>query len=347
MDSAYLSQRLQITRYAKNIDRMKRTNRRIFIQQLGVVGASTAVLSVSPYSIFAQQKMKTIGIIGLDTSHSEMFTKDINEGSLKDRGYKVVAAYPHGSADIPSALQMKQGIIDAVTKMGVKIVKSIDELLEQVDFVLLESNDGRVHLEQASQVIKAKKPLFIDKPMAENLENVKTIFRIAKDNQVPVFSSSSLRYDALVQEVKSGKIGKVLGADVYTPAEIEPHHLDQAWYMIHGVEMLFSVMGTGCKEVYRTFHPDYEQAVGIWGDGRIGSVRGIRKGAANIAGIAFGESGISPLGPFAGYGPLVAEILNFFDTGIPPVRAEETIEIFQFMQAAQKSRTSHKSESLK
>lgn len=324
-----------------------KTNRRLFIQQLGIVSAGTAAFSLGVNPAFAQQKVKTIGIIGLDTSHSEMFTKDINEGSLKDRGYRVVAAYPHGSADIPSALKMKQGIIDAVTKMGVTIVNSIDELLGRVDFVLLESNDGRVHLEQARQVIKAKKPLFIDKPMAENLENVKAIFQLAKDNQVPVFSSSSLRYDALVREVKAGKIGKVLGTDVYTPAEIEPHHLDQAWYMIHGVEMLFTVMGTGCKEVYRTYHSDFEQVVGVWEDGRIGSVRGIRKGAADIAGIAFGESGISQLGPFVGYGPLVAEILTFFDTGIPPVSEDETIEIFQFMHAAQKSSASHKSERLK
>lgn len=325
---------------------MKTTNRRIFLQQLSAITAGTAALSLGPIDALAKQKVKTIGIIGLDTSHSEMFAKDINEGSLKDRGYRVVAAYPHGSADIPSALQMKQGIIDAVSKMGVTIVSSIDELLKQVDFVLLESNDGRVHLQQATKVIQAGKPLFIDKPMAESLENVKAIFKIVSEKGVPLFSSSSLRYDALVREVKNGKIGKVLGADVYTPAEIEPHHLDQAWYMIHGIEMLFTVMGTGCKEVYRTSNADYEQVVGTWNDGRIGTVRGIRKGAANIAGIAFGENGISQLGPFAGYGPLVAEILTFFDTGEPPVSAEETIEIFQFMQAAQKSSASRAAERL-
>ncbi|WP_156307160.1 Gfo/Idh/MocA family protein [Sphingobacterium endophyticum] len=325
---------------------MKKTNRRIFIQQLGIVGASTSVFSLKPTRSLASQKIKKIGIIGLDTSHSEMFSKDINEGSLKDRGYRVVAAFPHGSKDIPSALGMKQGIIDAVKKMGIEIVDSIDSLLKKVDYVLLESNDGRVHYEQAEKVIKAKKPLFIDKPMAENLEKVRAIFELAAQNNVPIFSSSSLRYDALVREVKAGKIGKVLGADVYTPAEIEPHHIDQAWYMIHGIEMLFTVMGTGCKEVFRAFHPDFEQVVGIWNDGRIGSVRGIRKGASNIAGIAFGETGISQLGPFAGYGPLVAEILNFFDSGKPPVPAEETIEIFKFMEAAQRIKSSNKTEIL-
>src|SRR5690606_38825451 len=243
---------------------MKKTNRRKFIQQMSMAGVGAVTFSVIPNPILAQQKMKKIGIIGLDTSHSEMFTKDINQGSLKDQGYRVVAAYPHGSKDIPSALEMKAGIVEAVSKMGVTIVESIDELLDQVDYVLLESNDGRVHFQQAEPVIRAGKPLFIDKPMAEDLKNVEAIFELANQHGVPLFSSSSLRYDKLVQEVKNGKIGKVLGADVYTPAEIEPNHLDQAWYMIHGVEMLFSVMGTGCLQVYRTFDDDFEQVVGKW-----------------------------------------------------------------------------------
>lgn len=317
---------------------MKTTNRRVFIKQIGTAGAATAMLSFQNIPSFNHRDLKRIGIIGLDTSHSEMFTKDINEGWLKDRGYRVVAAYPHGSEDIPSALQMKPAIIDAVKKMGVEIVDSISNLLKKVDYILLESNDGRVHLEQATEVIKAKKPLFIDKPMAENIQNVRAIFALADKHNVPVFSSSSLRYDKLVRKVKEGEIGNVLGADVYTPAEIEPNHIDQAWYMIHGVEMLFAVMGTGCREVYREFNPDFELVVGVWEDGRIGSVRGIRRGAANIAGVAFGETGISPLGPFSGYGPLVDEILTFFDSKVVPVASEETIEIFKFMEAAQQSK---------
>lgn len=293
-----------------------------------------------------EHKQKRIGVIGLDTIHSQMFTKDINEGVLSDRGYRVVAAYPHGSKDIPSALKMKPDIIKAMVGMGVKIVDSVDQLLEEVDYVLLESNDGRVHLEQAKKVIAAGKPCFIDKPMAQDLRDVEAIFAYAKSKQVPLFSSSSLRYDANVLKVKDGSIGRVLGAEIYTYAELESHHLDLAWYMIHGVEMLYTVMGRGCEKVIRIFHPDQELVVGYWKDGRIGTVRGIRKGANSIAGTAFGEHGIATLGPFAGYGPLVKEILDFFDTGRAPVQAEETIEIFRFMEAAQRSKKSNQYERL-
>src|SRR5690606_30198834 len=126
---------------------MKKTNRRGFIQQLGIAGAATAALSLNTMPIYPLQNAKKMGLIGLDTAHSEIFTRDINLGALKNRVYRVVAAYPHGSEDISSALKMKPDIIEAVKQMGVEIVNSIEQLLERVDYVLLESNDGRVHLQ--------------------------------------------------------------------------------------------------------------------------------------------------------------------------------------------------------
>lgn len=281
---------------------------------------------------------KRIGIIGLDTSHSEVFSRMINEGKEDMLGFKVVAAYPHGSKDIASALQEKPGIIKAVQAMGITIVDSIEELLKQVDCVLLESNDGRVHLEQALQVFKAGKPVFIDKPIAQNYAQAKAIFQAAEKYKVPVFSSSALRYDVNVQKVVQGSIGKVTGADVYTPAVMEPSHLDLAWYGIHGVEMLFTVMGSGCKTVSRVHQEGTDLLVGVWNDGRIGTVRGIRQGASNIAGTAFGEKGIAPLGPFSTYEHLVKSIVQFFASGVAPVSSKETLEIFAFMQAADASR---------
>ncbi len=39
-----------------------------------------------------------------------------------------------------------------------------------------------------------------------------------------------------------------------------------------------------------------------------------------------------------GYAPLVREIVQFFQTGRPPVSNEETLEIFAFLDAAQRSK---------
>ena len=319
---------------------MNNCNRRDFLRMTALSGAGLSITSVS--DTFAFQPVaaegRRIGIIGLDTSHSEVFTKMINAGGEEMGGYKVVAAYPHGSKNIASALKMKSAITDAVRKEGVEIVDSIEALLKKVDVVLLESNDGRPHLEQALPVFKAGKRIFIDKPIAPSLSEAKAIFKAAREYNTPVFTSSALRFDTNVRKVVSGSIGKVTGADVYTPAEIDKNHMDLAWYAIHGVEMLFTVMGPGCRKVSRVHQEGTDLVTGVWEDGRIGTVRAIRKGAAGIAGTAFGEKGIAQLGPFSSYQPLISEIITFFQTGKPPVTAEQTLEIFTFIDAADKSK---------
>lgn len=300
--------------------------------------SSASFFNGDPLSSGSSLEGKRIGIIGLDTSHSRVFTKAINEGGAKMGGYKVVAAYPHGSPDIPSALKMKPDIIAAVKGMGVEIVDSIEELLTKVDVVLLETNDGKPHYEQALPVLKAGKRMFIDKPIAADLKDAKRIFEASRQYNTPIFTSSALRFDASVQKVANGSIGEVQGADVYAPAEIDSKHMDLAWYAIHAVEMLFTVMGPGCKQLSRVYQEGTDLVTGVWNDGRIGTVRGIRKGAANIAGTAFGDKGIAPLGPFSTYDPLIEQIITFFQTGKPPVSEAETLEIFSFIHAADESR---------
>ncbi len=281
-----------------------------------------------------------VGIIGLDTSHSVAFTKALNaiEPKAAFNGYKVVAAYPKGSLDIESSTKRIQGYTEEVKKLGVEIVNSIEELLKKVDVILLETNDGRPHLEQALMVLKSGKPMFIDKPVAGSLKDAIAIYAAAKKYNVPVFSSSSLRYMASVQDVVKGKAGAVLGADTFSPATIEKTHPDLFWYGIHGVEILFTIMGTGCKNVVRINTKDADVVVGTWKDGRVGTFRGTRTGTHDYGGTVYSEKGNVTLGPFNGYENLLLQIINFFKTGKVPVSAEETLEIYAFMEAADESK---------
>jgi hypothetical protein len=107
---------------------------------------------------------------------------------------------------------------------------------------------------------------------------------------------------------------------------------------VHGVEALFTVMGTGCKSVSGTFTEDNDHVTGLWSDNRIGTFRGIRNGKSDYGGTVFGEKGIMTLGKYSGYNPLLIEIIKFFQTGITPVTREETTEIFAFMAAATESK---------
>jgi predicted dehydrogenase len=260
-----------------------------------------------------------LGIIGTDTSHATAFTKILNDASAPGHvaGARVVAA----------------------SKYGVEIVPDIPTLISKVDGVLLESIDGRPHLEQARPVIAAHKPLFIDKPLASTLEDAREIARIAKEAGVPWFSSSSLRF---------GEIGATMhfpditGASTWGPGPLEPHHaLDLSWYGIHAVELLYTILGRGCETVERTSTADADVMVGRWKDGRIGTVRVVRPYSDYGAVVYRGRDTVvsHPKASAAtDYQPLVGQIVKFFEAGKPSVPNEETLEIFAFMDAAQRSK---------
>jgi predicted dehydrogenase len=290
-------------------------------------------------SVPAAEPIK-VGIIGLDTSHVTAFTKEFNDPKAKPdlAGFRVVAAYPPGSKDIPSSVRRVPGYINDVKKLGVEIVDSIDELLKRVDCVLLESNDGRPHADQVLPVLKAGKPVFIDKPVAGSLVDAVRIYDAAEYFKVPVFSSSSLRYAEGTQALRAGKAGPVLGADAYGPCELESHHPDFFWYGIHGVETLYTVMGTGCQTVVRIHTPDEDVAVGTWANGRLGTFRGLRSGKSGYGGTVFGKDATAPIGGTGGYRPLVVKIAEFFRTRTPPVDPKETLELYAFMEAADESK---------
>ena len=316
-------------------------NRRNFVKTASIGGISLG-LAGKVNTLFGNSSSEgvKVGIIGLDTSHSIAFTKALNgQDALPEfAGYKITAAYPRGSSDIKSSAERIPGYTEEVKKLGVEIVNSIEDLLARVDVILLETNDGRLHLEQALQVMKAGKRMFIDKPIAASLSDTIAIFDAARHYNVPVFSSSSLRFEQVTQEIAGGKIGKVLGADTFSPASIEKTHPDLFWYGVHGVETLFTLMGTGCKSVSRLYTENTDIVVGLWNDNRIGTFRGIRSGIYDIGGTAFGEKANLSLGKEHGYNPLLVKIIEFFKTGVVPVPAEETIEIFAFMTAAEESK---------
>ncbi|MGE0609800.1 MAG: Gfo/Idh/MocA family protein [Pirellulales bacterium] len=302
---------------------------------------SLALVLASTWAVAADPAEIRVGIIGLDTSHvaafTSVFNRDNNSGDLA--GVRVVAAYPGGSPDIPASADRVEGFTKQLKDQGIEIVDSIEDLLTKVDAVLLESVDGRPHLAQARPVIAAKKPLFIDKPLAGSLADAIAIFQLARANNVPCFSSSSLRFSPGIMGMRNNEqLGRVLGCAAYGPCSLEPHHPDLFWYGIHGVETLFTIMGKGCKSVTRVHSEGSDFVTGTWEDGRIGTFRGIREGKADYGALVFGEKGILPSGGYGGYEPLVVEIARFFRTGEAPVDEAETLEMFAFMEAADESK---------
>jgi len=285
-----------------------------------------------------------LGIIGTDVSHVIHFTRILNDESDPEHiaGARVVAAYKGGSPDIVSSRTRVEGYAEQLRKQyGIEIVPDIPTLCSKVDAVLLESGDGRIHLSQARLVFAAHKPVFIDKPLASTLEDAREIARLAKAADVPWFSTSALRFNEIVTSMKARD---AFAVGVWGPGPMEEHHyLDLSWYGIHPIEMLYTLMGTGCEEVTRVVGGDFKSGsdvvVGRWKDGRVGTARVLRpSGGYGVVVFRPGKIMQSPADfPFS-YAPLVKQIVMFFQTRKPPVPNEETLEIFAFMDAAQRSK---------
>jgi predicted dehydrogenase len=201
--------------------------------------------------------------------------------------------------------------------------------------VFLETNDGRPHLEQLRPCLAAHKPVFIDKPVAGTLVDAIKIYQESKAAGVPVFSSSSLRFGKNTQAVRGGSIGKVKEATTFSPASLEATHPDLFWYGIHGVESLFTVMGTGCQSVKRDTNAEGKiRVTGTWEGGR----KGVFYENKGYGGKALGDKGEADVGSYDGYDPLLYSAVHFFRTGVAPVTPEETLEIYAFMEAADESK---------
>lgn len=296
------------------------------------------VLFACPLFAAEDKGVTRIGMIGLDTSHCVAFTKILHDPA-NNYAARVVAAVPQSSPDIESSVSRIDGYVETLIKeYGVKMMDSIEAMVAEVDVILVESVDGRPHLAQATPGIIAGKPTFIDKPVAASLEDAIAIFDLAAKHGTPVWSTSNLRYNAGVVKAATADVGEVAAVLSYGPASLEEHHLDLAWYGIHPTEALFTVIGTGCESVTRTHTEGTDVVTGLWKGGKVGTLLGLRA-SKTVYGIkVFGSKAVVDEVAGGAYPELMAEMMTFFKTKKAPVSAEETIEIFAFMAAADESK---------
>lgn len=330
------------TRFPVRSLKMDTTRRNLF-RTLGG-GLALGTLAATARAVTADAPNIRIGMIGLDTSHVSTFTRLLNTESKPDsptNGCRVVAAFPGGNPEFPLSRDRLAGFTRELKSLGVTIVDSIAELLPLVDAVMLESVDGTQHLAQALPVFEARKPLFIDKPLAASLRDVLAIESLGKKHNSPWFTASSSRFTKGYPELRNNpEVGRILGCDTYSQARAAAGHPDLFWYGVHGVDLLYSLMGTGCRTVRAVQTEFTEQVTGVWDDGRVGTYRAIREhtGKTGLGATAFGSAGIAHVSAYYDYVPLVAAITEFFRTGTSPVPVSEMVEVFAYMEAAEESK---------
>lgn len=304
-----------------------------------LVGFSAAVAGASGVSRAADLRL---GIVGLDTSHVGSFLQMFNDPRSPDHvpGARIVAAYKGGSPDVEASASRIEGYTRlAVRRYGVRLYPSIEELAANVDGILILSVDGRPHLDQFRHTLAARKPVFIDKPLAGSLADAVEIVRLSRAAHVPCFSTSSLRYTLDSPAHHLADAGEVASAFAFSPGDLEPHHPDLFWYGVHAVEALYTVLGPGCVSVARVHTRDTDVVTGVWADGRIGIIEANRRRTKPKYGtIVFGSKAMLVGGEQHSFKPLGEDLVRFFRTGQSPVPLDTTLEIYAFMAAADVSK---------
>ena len=245
-------------------------------------------------------------MIGLDTSHAPAFAELLNgpkadrrAGGRESRG-RVSRRQPRPAGQRRSR---RRATRRSLPRLGVEIVPSIDALLPKVDVVLLESVDGRPA--PGAGHAGAARPRSRCSSTSRWPARWPTRWRFSSwpSNWTcpasPVRRCGSARASSACAD--DPQVGEVLGCEARGPCTLEPHHPDLFWYGIHGVETLFTIMGTGCEAVSRVQTDGTEFVVGRWNDGRIGTFRGLRDGAHGYGATVFGDKGIAPSGGYDGY----------------------------------------------
>ncbi len=275
-----------------------------------------------------------IGIIGCDTSHCSRFAALLGKGALA--GCRVVSAYP-GAGDAERLAKFT----GELAALGVPLRASAAAVAAESDALLLLSSAGGRHVGEFAEVARRGAPVFIDKPLADSSAGVAEIAALAAERGVPVFSSSALRFSRPFTTALC-EAGGLTGVSVAAPAPWLQREEGLFYYGIHGIEMLFTALGPGCRRVHAFSNEPFDLCVGEWADGRIGTFRGNRVGDKSfsaqfhtVSGPRFLDNALPTDEPL--YVPLLEAIVVFLQTGQAPVSLAETAEVVRFIEAAHES----------
>ncbi|TMV46470.1 oxidoreductase [Paenibacillus mesophilus] len=198
-----------------------------------------------------------IGLVDLDTSHPVSFIP-----VLREMGHEVAAVYDGGVIN-------PEGFAEKFAKdHGIpKVCATVEDMVGLVDVALIHSCDWDLHIERARPFVEAGKAVFIDKPLAGNVRDLKQIVKWVQEG-ARITGGSSLHCCVEVREYNALGIPKEEW--VYALAGCA---VDEFNYGIHAYSMLHGIMGPGVRHArYLGTGGGQRQMELTWDDGRRGIV---------------------------------------------------------------------------
>lgn len=269
--------------------------------------------------------MKKVGFIDyyLDEWHANNYPQFIHNAS--NGRYEVCCAYaeidsPHGGLTTEAWGK----------KYGIEILKSIDEVIEKSDVLIVLSPDNpEMHEKLTELPLKSGKLVYIDKTFAPDRATAERIFANADRHGTPCYSSSALRFSSELAEIDCDRIHTLVteGPGVY---EI---------YSIHQIEPIVTLMRSRATRVMYTGTPEIPSMIIEFADGRHAHMRQCLNMPFKVAAIDSENRAEVKEIKSDYFGLFIEALIGFFDTGVSPVPHEQTVDVIAIREAGLRAMT--------
>lgn len=283
--------------------------------------------------------MLRLGLVDFDSSHSIEFTRRFNHVGLSPDlyvdGARVVAGWPGTSEMAPHRIP---GFREQVAAAGVQLVDAPEDLIGNVDAVLILSLCGSAHRERVRPFLEAGVPTYVDKPFACTIEDADAIVDLAEKHGTLLLHASALRYssDVLSLQARIQRCGPLHGLVSYGPAKRDPFNPGLLHYGIHALEVLYALMGPGCRSVTAAHVDGADVVTGQWSDGRLATLRGSRSGSTAYGVVTFCEQAVlrQHISTYDSYTNCCRRMVEAFQQRQPLAPHNEIREVTRFALAA-------------
>jgi len=288
-----------------------------------------------------------IGLIWPDSSHAERFSElcnlptGTNSGNHVDHA-RVVAVWGED----------RERNLTLAENFGIELIADRKEdLVQHIDLAIVMSRNGAFHLDLARPFLEAGIPTFVDKPIANTVEDARAISHLARKHGTPVTSFSTYRTSASMAHLRQQQVTSLGGFTFGTftgPGHLENEYGGLIFYGIHAAELALFFMGPGAKHVRCDTHGGNTSAVVTWPDERSAVINVLGNAAYVFQVSLYGPDGHHFELPDAShlYRDGLEVALAMARSGQEPLEHESFIEPIALIAAMNASRRSGRTEEI-
>lgn len=258
----------------------------------------------------------------LGNFHSNVFLKAYRE-DLKELGADVAGCW-----GMDEAAGKKWA-----TDNNVRWYSKPAKLAQEVDaLMVLAPGNPELHLPLFRKVVAAGKPIYVDKPSANNARTLAKMFELADKHNVAMQTTSALRYTAVQAAVAKQEPGAVKHVTTWGGGRSFEE------YGIHPTEMAVSCLGSDVVDLM------VRQNAGVWqllvnfAGGKTATIQTCVNADSPFCGTLVTDKEVLHIQPDTSrlFIDAAQAVLSFLKSGVPNIPREESIAVRKILDAAAK-----------